>query len=263
MSAQALASSPGLREILIAAIEGSFLAYIALSFLVVAVNTVRLFRSGRLLTFSPLPAYSPPAWMGGLLIFALLTLAVVPVLFPAVVLAAVGYLGAADPMILEQLGLRRLPLRRVVAWSLALCGAVIFVEIPLTWGLDDAMTFFHVPHPDQATVVMFRGFTKWTDISSFIFVAVVYSPILEEIFFRGLLFNFLKRRLRMWPAIVLSAAIFACAHVTLGATLQLGLLGVVLAVAYQQTGSLLLSIGTHACFNLVTALSILLEKGGP
>ena len=45
------------------------------------------------------------------------------------------------------------------------------------------------------------------------------------------------------------------------AALPLWFLGIVLGLAYEHTGSLLLPIGIHACFNLATALSLLVDKG--
>jgi membrane protease YdiL (CAAX protease family) len=43
--------------------------------------------------------------------------------------------------------------------------------------------------------------------------------------------------------------------------IPLWFLGVALALAYQNTGSLLLPICVHGLFNLMTALSLLLDKG--
>ena len=71
----------------------------------------------------------------------------------------------------------------------------------------------------------------------------------------------MKRFTSIWPAIILSAGVFAFAHANLGSVLQLWLLGVVLGVAYEHTGSLLLPMAIHSCFNFITAISLLIEKG--
>jgi len=62
-------------------------------------------------------------------------------------------------------------------------------------------------------------------------------------------------------AIVLSAGVFAFAHLNLGAALPLWFLGIVLGVAYEHTGCLIVPMSVHACFNLATGLSVLLDKG--
>jgi membrane protease YdiL (CAAX protease family) len=60
---------------------------------------------------------------------------------------------------------------------------------------------------------------------------------------------------------VLSAGIFAFAHLNIGAAIPLWFFGIVLGMAYEHTGSLLVPISIHSCFNLATGLSLLLEKG--
>ncbi len=92
-----------------------------------------------------------------------------------------------------------------------------------------------------------------------LFDTVVLTPIFEEIIFRGLLFATLRRKLGVGPAAALSAAIFAGAHgygaPGFAAVFWSGLLW---ALAYEKTGSLLPSIAAHAVDNLGTSLSVLL-----
>jgi membrane protease YdiL (CAAX protease family) len=162
----------------------------------------------------------------------------------------------------EQFGLARLSARRLIAWSLLVCGAVIFIELPLGALVDRAMTALHFPHPEQESVELFRHLTRRSDVVFFLLQAAVFAPLLEELFFRGFLFTFLKNYTSTGLALVLSAGIFAFAHVNLGSVLQLWLLGLVLGLAYEHTGSLLLPIGIHACWNYLTAMSLLLDRGG-
>lgn len=92
-----------------------------------------------------------------------------------------------------------------------------------------------------------------------LFDTVVLTPVVEEILFRGLLFATLRTRLGLGASAVLSAAIFAVAH-------GYGVLGfaavfwsgVLWAVAYEKTGSLLPSIAAHAVDNLGASLALLL-----
>ena len=161
----------------------------------------------------------------------------------------------------EQFGLERLALSKLAKWSILICGAVILVEVPLTEIINEAMTLLKVPHPQQESVETFSHLRKASDILAFLLQAVVISPMIEELFFRGFLFTFLKNYTSTWLALILSAGVFAFAHVNLGSVISLWFLGVVLGIAYQHTGSLLLPICIHGCFNLMTALSLLLDKG--
>jgi hypothetical protein len=88
---------------------------------------------------------------------------------------------------------------------------------------------------------------------------VVWAPILEELAFRGLLFSTLLLRLPAWPAALLSAAIFGVAH---GYGLQgfaaVTWSGMIWALGYRRTGSLLPGMLAHAASNLLATTSFLL-----
>lgn len=96
-----------------------------------------------------------------------------------------------------------------------------------------------------------------------IFDTVVLTPVFEEIVFRGLLFATLRRRFAVFPAAVLSAALFAVAHgygaLGFAAVFWSGLLW---AWSYERTGSLLPSIAAHAADNLMASLSVILVLRG-
>jgi membrane protease YdiL (CAAX protease family) len=87
---------------------------------------------------------------------------------------------------------------------------------------------------------------------------VVWAPIFEELAFRGLLFPTLRLRLPGWSAALLSAAIFGVAH---GYGIQgfaaVTWSGMVWALGYQRTRSLLPSIVAHAASNLLATASFL------
>lgn len=97
-----------------------------------------------------------------------------------------------------------------------------------------------------------------------IVAAVVMAPVLEELVFRGLLFQSLHRRVGLWPAALLSAVFFAAVHVEVTQPLYSGglfLLGVGFALALARTGSLLVPIAAHAAFNATTiTLALVAEQ---
>jgi membrane protease YdiL (CAAX protease family) len=81
-------------------------------------------------------------------------------------------------------------------------------------------------------------------------------PIGEEVFFRGFIFSTLRRWGWAW-AVTLSSLLFAAVHLQVVHFLPILLLGVVLAVLYQRTGSLVASIAVHGVNNLIAALASL------
>lgn len=89
-----------------------------------------------------------------------------------------------------------------------------------------------------------------------VFLAVG-APLVEELFFRGLLLRSLLGRTPVPVAIVLSALLFALAHFETVQFAGLAVFGVVLALLAWRTGRLAPGIGAHAAFNAVAVLSVI------
>ncbi len=89
--------------------------------------------------------------------------------------------------------------------------------------------------------------------------AVVAAPFFEEIVFRGLLFATLRRRYGALFSALASALIFAVAHgygwIGLASVLWSGVLW---ALSYERTRSLLPAMLAHAAVNLQASLSVML-----
>jgi membrane protease YdiL (CAAX protease family) len=83
------------------------------------------------------------------------------------------------------------------------------------------------------------------------------APLSEETIFRGFLYGWLRRRLTVLPAVVISAIVFSAAHVVLVLALPLFAVGVILALLYEYSDSLLPGAIVHGLFNLVGILAIL------
>jgi len=92
----------------------------------------------------------------------------------------------------------------------------------------------------------------------FIFVAVIMAPVIEETFYRGMLFQALGTRVPFWAAAAISGALFACAHGELAALLPIFVLGLLLAFLVRRTGGLAASVAAHAAFNGLTTIGVLL-----
>ena len=77
------------------------------------------------------------------------------------------------------------------------------------------------------------------------------APLAEEVAFRGLVYRHLRRSMVPVGATVISAAIFAVMHASLGQSVWAFLLGIVAAFAYEQTRSVLTPVLIHGLFNAV------------
>jgi uncharacterized protein len=95
------------------------------------------------------------------------------------------------------------------------------------------------------------------------FLIVCVAPVTEEVFFRGFMFNGLRRGTSFAVAALVSAAIWGVFHYTgegsWGVVLQLTVFGIVLAWLYERTGSVYPTIAVHG-FNNALAFAILISS---
>jgi membrane protease YdiL (CAAX protease family) len=91
--------------------------------------------------------------------------------------------------------------------------------------------------------------------------AVVLAPVLEELFFRGLVYPFLKSRTGAWVSICVTGFIFGAIHFNVAAFLPLMFFGAYLCVIYEKTRDIRIPIAVHALFNLSTTLFVVFDVG--
>ena len=152
------------------------------------------------------------------------------------------------------LGLRPLTWRDL---AFAAGGAVVmFLAVAATAALQESI--FHVK-PDEVQVQWFRA-VRGSLVAIAVVFACIAAPFVEELLFRGFLFNALLRYLPAWLAVLLSATAFGWSHYqpgNAGAIAPLAAGGVILALVYYRSGSLFASMLTHAIFNSITVVAIL------
>ncbi|HET6366143.1 MAG TPA: CPBP family intramembrane glutamic endopeptidase [Pseudomonadales bacterium] len=144
---------------------------------------------------------------------------------------------------------------RVVGWGIVLLGISLAGESLLSMGLTALGVTTHWAD----------GFLEeflWgspTTVMAGTIDGVVWAPIFEELAFRGLLYPTLRLRLPPWPAALLSAALFGVAHgYGLQGFVAVTWSGMIWALGYERTRSLLPSILAHAASNLLATTSFLL-----
>jgi len=83
----------------------------------------------------------------------------------------------------------------------------------------------------------------------------VAAPLAEEAFFRGYLFPGLRKYLGYLPAALLSAALFAVAHILPTSWPPIFVLGLLFAILYEQSGSIWPAVLVHSAINTLSFLS--------
>jgi membrane protease YdiL (CAAX protease family) len=102
------------------------------------------------------------------------------------------------------------------------------------------------------------GTAPW-QIALTVLAVVVLAPLGEELLFRGLLLRALARRIRFWPAAIISSLLFAAAHADAyllwPRAIALFGTGLVLAWLYRWRGYWA-SVTAHATVNAVAAVAL-------
>jgi membrane protease YdiL (CAAX protease family) len=83
----------------------------------------------------------------------------------------------------------------------------------------------------------------------FVIVGAVLAPFVEEVFFRGFLFQGFRQRYGWIQGLLLSSAIFAVAHLDLASLIPTFVLGCLLAYLYHRSNSVWPGIILHALVN--------------
>jgi hypothetical protein len=87
----------------------------------------------------------------------------------------------------------------------------------------------------------------------------ILAPISEELFFRGLIYNWFRQRWGMWVSILLSSIWFSIGHIdSLGVVASSFLMGGVIAYVYERTRSLWFAIAIHLITNSISVLLLML-----
>ncbi|HEY4441349.1 MAG TPA: type II CAAX endopeptidase family protein [Candidatus Elarobacter sp.] len=177
----------------------------------------------------------------------------VGVYLPVVVALGVGLPRLAQRS-LRDLGLR-LPTVGEIGWALA-AAVGMFVAIQVTGALEERLVHSKIT---ETAVDMLKS-AHGPALALFVTFAVVIAPFVEELVFRGFIFNAFLRYTGPAVAIVLSGLLFGVAHGdphSLPAMLPLAAGGMVLAWFYYRTGSLAVTMIAHGTFNLVSVVGLL------
>lgn len=85
---------------------------------------------------------------------------------------------------------------------------------------------------------------------------ILILPLFEEILFRGLIFNDLKKHLNITIAIVIQGFLFAIAHGNILQSIYTFILGIVLAIVYDKLNSIIAPMLLHVTYNLLGSILI-------
>ncbi|KIL71934.1 CPBP family intramembrane metalloprotease [Bacillus badius] len=110
-------------------------------------------------------------------------------------------------------------------------------------------SFIGNTYENSKTEALQENATLFNVLIAFI-VAAIISPIYEEIFYRGFLYRWLRTRISIVGAILLSSLIFTVIHIPTYNVMPVNFLsGIIFALAYERTGSIWPSVIIHGLTN--------------
>jgi len=155
------------------------------------------------------------------------------------------------------LGLRPMALSWIAPALLAALGCLAFAGA-VTQVLD---RFYGTPMLDEYMAVLAPEGLTWQREVALVAIVGGLVPLAEELLFRGVLYAWLRQRWGVAVSVVLSAGLFALAHGNLRMSLQIFVTGMVLAVLYERSRSILTSTVTHMAVNTISLVIIFAYAG--
>jgi hypothetical protein len=89
----------------------------------------------------------------------------------------------------------------------------------------------------------------WYDVVT----AIIFAPIIEELVFRGVLFNRLKIRTGIVPSMLITSFLFAIGH-DFGGMTSAFLFGICMCILYLKTDNILIPMSVHFINNVVATI---------
>ncbi|MEN9991295.1 MAG: hypothetical protein RLZZ224_997, partial [Verrucomicrobiota bacterium] len=114
----------------------------------------------------------------------------------------------------------------------------------------------------QESVELMKESKDVTAVALMAISAAVVAPLAEELIFRGYLYPVAKKWSGKHAALIFSAMWFSACHGNVPLILPLFLLGLILAIAYEKTGSIWAPMGIHFFFNSATVIIQLAIRAG-
>ena len=152
-------------------------------------------------------------------------------------------------------------------WAVTLGIAVAVLVVPAMWALQrlsaDALLRLGFDVQEQDAVRLLREAHDLGGRMLIGVMAVAVAPLVEEVFFRGILYPFARQNGSRGFALASVSVFFALIHGNIAIFAPLVFLAVVLALLYEWTDNLLACIIVHGLFNAANfAMLFILKNSG-
>jgi membrane protease YdiL (CAAX protease family) len=148
-------------------------------------------------------------------------------------------------------------LSKVAFLRVAALGAMLlFFAYPLV-GAADVITQYFLGHSSRQNIVeLFSGSPSMQQRILIIILAVAVAPVAEELVFRFFLYGVLRRYFGVVVGLLINSLLFAAVHQHLPSFAPLFVLAGCFTLAYEWSGSILISMTMHSLFNSVNLVTL-------
>ncbi len=134
------------------------------------------------------------------------------------------------------------PVKNYIILGVAALGAVIGMNLMMT-----ISGIVEVDEAYQASVRLQYSGVVWLGL----IVYGVLTPIVEELMFRGILYNCMRRFMKIPFAMLVSAFLFSVYHPHTPQTMYAAVIGFIMAYAYEAFGNFLVPVAIHVGANVL------------
>ncbi|NLV17565.1 MAG: CPBP family intramembrane metalloprotease [Syntrophomonadaceae bacterium] len=168
--------------------------------------------------------------------------------------AAIGVVLLMTRSGFAQVGFRAGRIKSVLAWGvgggLGLLGIVIAVGVIVQFFVPELE-----PQPFETAI---REIVNMGDLVALLVLGSVLAPLVEEVFFRGMVYPVIRKQLGVTWGIVFAGLFFGMLHWDLWRMIPLALGGMGLTYIYERTGNIYAPWLAHGVWNGVMALIVYL-----
>jgi membrane protease YdiL (CAAX protease family) len=167
-------------------------------------------------------------------------------LFIAIILLVLAYLRLRGFALAVLAGFSKITLKRALS-----TGTILLLAAWPLIAVAELITqkLFGGGSSKQEIVDFFNSSQTIGQRVTIIVIAVIFAPIFEELTFRFFIYGVLRRYFGIALGLIINSALFAAAHSHLPSALPLFVLAGCFTLAYEWSGSLLVSMSMHALFN--------------
>lgn len=187
-----------------------------------------------------------------LLVFALLDRSAGAVTMTLVANAALCFIVLLVAIVAARTGRRSplLPPGRPTASIDLRSSAVLLGALVIVWAAGQASAVWLQTHGFGKEFGQYQDQLREANPLVLLVTVIVAAPVAEELLIRAVVYPRLRAAMGMWPAAVISSAVFAILHGTAVHLAYTFTLGMLLAIAYELTHRIWVPIAMHLVFNL-------------